>query len=53
MKTYTLKYHAPYGFANFKCTAATIELARAIRRARDENEGFMIPDREIKSETFR
>jgi hypothetical protein len=53
MKTYRVKYHAPWHFANFACAAPSLEAGRAMRKQRDEHECWEIANREIKSETFR
>jgi len=52
MKKFEITYFAPYSFANFKTTAATLEEAVKKLEAFNEQEGYDIMNREIKTLKF-
>lgn len=52
MFDYSITYFAPYTFANFKCRAASAADGRRQRDEFNDENGFMIMNREIKVEKF-
>lgn len=53
MAKYRITYHAPYTFANFECDASSLEEGRALKEQHNLEKGYMISNREVKSETFK